>query len=473
MIIKKLMMILAALAMGMLTGCGSSSSSSTTVLGNAVKGPFQTGATVTATKLNADGTATDTVVQTTTTDDTGAYTLNADWGGLTEVTISGNYLDETDGSTKTGSASAIIVLPATSTGSNAVTANPNLASTISANIAKKALAANPNADPATVIKNSDAAVTTALGLPAGSDLASLNPLESGEANQQLLIASAIMQSAVNNGAATDVDTLIDSLAKDVEQGKPVGSNAGATATIATSAANVDVAALATNLSSSGATVDQTALATAQTAVTANIQTTLKGLAMAGNTFTFGASTFTIASTGVATAPTGTPAANTTFAFTLVDNTGAAATYNTTFTLDIAAAAATDKRQITASVPVTIVTDGAGAVSATVDAGAAFTYSGVDSNGLTVSGPATNVTANVIQASSANISVDFNALLTTIKNKLGANASAFNVLNTTGDYTFKFSITDVPIGTDNGAGGIAQLFPLTATGRTVSGTVTIQ
>lgn len=100
--------IVAILVSMVLVGCGGGSSSTvggtngtggTGANGAGTKGPFVKGSTVTAYKLDTNGTkSTIDVNSTVTTDDLGNYDLSSiTWSGPTQIVISGNYFNENNG----------------------------------------------------------------------------------------------------------------------------------------------------------------------------------------------------------------------------------------------------------------------------------------------------------------------------------------------------------------------------------------
>jgi len=510
---KRIYLLAAALAVLALIGCGSGGGGTATVVGSntvggaASKGPFQTGSTVTAYKLNTNGTRSATTATGTVSDNLGTYSLTGvSWAGMTEVVITGKYLDENTGNVSTADAtmSAIINLPTIGAAVNSTTANPNIASTVAASVAKKTLAVTPATTTAAVdsaLQSASQTTASALGLPttdangAAIDLSKLNVTSTadtnlGAANKQLLAVSATYLDAVTNGASTSITTLVTSLATDVNAGQALGTDSSSTAIIKTSQATVitNAATISSNLTtavtSAGGTADTTLAANLAAAATTTSNTsaaTLRGVAASGNTFTIGAVTYTIATTGAATAGAGTiSASGVTLALTFKDylNTagngaGAATTYATSFSFNLDATTGT--RAVSGSIsPVNVVTDGAGNVSITVPVSAVITYNGTDSAGLNVTGSTTNGTANIIQTSGTAVSIDANALLTTIQNKVGAGNAQLLILGTAGTFTFGFGIGGLNIGIENGgATGVSQLLPVgtTVSGRAVTGTLT--
>ncbi|WP_428739071.1 hypothetical protein [Sulfurimonas sp.] len=91
------------------SGCSSSSedttaqTSSSVLAGNAQKGPFLKGSSVTIYKIGEDFERTSIKVEGDIVDDFGTYDLNVSWSGLSEVVVSGYYYDETLEGTSTSS----------------------------------------------------------------------------------------------------------------------------------------------------------------------------------------------------------------------------------------------------------------------------------------------------------------------------------------------------------------------------------
>jgi len=487
------------------TTAGAPGGTTTNVSGNGVKGPFHLGATVVATKLNTDGTPTATTATTTVSDNLGTYSLTGiTWTGPTEVAITGTYLDERTGNILgPDTAKALIVIPALGAAVNSATVNPNVASTVAAEVAKTQLAAatatGAAVDPASVVAAASQTALQALGLPTTDaygnpvDPAKLNPLQTADpvnaaANQQLLVLSAALVDAYANSGAASVQALAASLATDVATGAPLGSSSGATTAInnGIANANANAATIAANVSSAmaaaGATppanLNATTLQSAATVAQKQVATTLKGYAIAGNSFTVGAATYTVDPYGVASTAGTTPYSNVVLGFTFNDYSGVTTPRTQSVALNFDIYSLNDSRRISGSLSqVDVYTDGVGNVSVTVPANAVLTYSGIDAQGVTVSGTATNIAANVIQTLNNVVSIDANALLNTIQRKVQAvnpNNVQLNVLNTAGTFAFEFGM-GLNVGHENAAGnGIDRLFPLTAVGgRGIRGTITTQ
>jgi len=502
---KRIISILAiALAAFVLASCGGGGSGgggavavgSNTVGGAATKGPFRAGSVVTAYKLNANGVRTATTAGTTVSDNLGTYSIpSLSWGGLTEVEINGFYFDEVANavSLSTATMSTIVNLPAIGGVVNSTTANPNVASTVAAAVAKKTLAVTPATNPAlaaSVLQSASQTTAAALGLPttdaAGApiDLSRLDVTKTADpnfaaANKQLLAVSATLLDAVANGAAASVTALTSSLATDVNTGQALGGSTGTTAIIQTSQATVvaNAATIAGNMTTAvagaGGTPDTGLAGTLGAAATTSATTSasvLRGIALVGNTFTIGTGapvTYMVATTGAATAGVGNiPAGAVVLKLTLADDSNLAgigpkiATYATTLNFRLASTG--DTRIINGSLsPVNIATDGAGGITATVPATAVLSYTGTTRAGLGVSGTATNVTA--ITSAANVISINANALATQI-----------GIALTAGTYTFAFGIAGLNIGFEKAIPpGISQLLPIGASvgGRAITGTLT--
>lgn len=87
-----------------LSACGggggneSPATSTSTLTGSVQKGAFQTGATITAQELDESANPTGNVANAEVINDLGAYNLSTTWSGWTELTVSGSYFDEYNGS---------------------------------------------------------------------------------------------------------------------------------------------------------------------------------------------------------------------------------------------------------------------------------------------------------------------------------------------------------------------------------------
>ncbi|PIS19623.1 MAG: hypothetical protein COY36_02400 [Zetaproteobacteria bacterium CG_4_10_14_0_2_um_filter_55_20] len=463
--------------------------------GNGNKGPFQTGATVTAYQLDAAGARTGTTKATTVTDNLGTYSLTGiTWAGATEIVITGSYLDENTGNVITGpeTLSAITVLPAIGTVVNNTTTNPNIASDAVAKLAKSNMATasaagSPVAADAAV-SSANGTVLQALGFPttdstgAALDTSKLDLTKTGDAtfgaaNAQLLALSAATTLTAGTATTNAIDAFITTLITDIKAGSALGTTSGNTAALNTNitTVNTNVATIVANINTVAATPVTTAqVTTAVTSTQTNITTALKGMAIQNNAFTIGTANYTVGTTGAATMTGGANpvASNVVLGFTFKDyrNTagtgaGAAATLSGTFGFYIASTVTGDSRKISGSLsPVTVTTDGAGAVAVAVPANAVLTFSGTNAAGVNVTGTATNIAANTIQTSASIVSINANTLLSTIQTKVG-NAS-LNVLSTAGTFSFEFGL-DLNIGHD-AVGSITNYFPVGAAGAKVSG-----
>ncbi len=500
-------------------GCGGGGSGSTTgsngVSGSGSKGPFQTGSTVTAYKLDANGARTTTTATTTVSDNLGTYSLSGiSWSGATEIVITGKYLNESTGTVTTNddTLSAFVVLPAIGTVVSSETVNPNIASDASAKLAKDNMSASGGTlDAAAAISSASDTVLQAFGIkttdasgnaidPNKLDLTKTGDAALGAANAQLLVMSAALKSTAGTGSVDVVKNLIANLVADIKNGSALGTTGGKTAAINTAiiTANTNAATLANNLTTAIQLVDSTraALTTVQitnaaAAVTTNVTTAVKGFALGAGTVGGVALLKNQFSIG-----TGTTGANTKKVYTIADNGGLAATtatsliaktdvvlkakfkdysnvtgtgngtattYNTTFSYYIKAQVGSRKIEGSLS-PVKVTTDGAGNVSITVPASAVLTFSGTDSQGAVITGTATNVGSNLIQASASALSIDANALLTSIQNKVGN--TSLNVLTTNGTFDFEFGL-GLNIGFDTGS-AMSGLYKTGTAGAKVSG-----
>lgn len=510
---RKILCVMAMIGVGAIVsacggGGGGAATGSNTASGIGSKGPFQQGATVTAYKLNPDGTRSTATLSTTVTDNLGHYNLaNIPWSGLTEIVITGNYFDEVAGAVSAAPAtmSTIVNLPAIGGAVNATTASPNVASTVAAEIAKQALVANPGANPSAVLQTANLQAASALGLPTQDangnpiDLSKLDVTNTadpalGAANQALLTTSATV---LDTAAATGqpVTQLAASFATDATSGQPLGTTLGVNPQVVASQNKVsaNAATIANNLNtavqSAGGTPNPNLPAQLPTVAKKTVNSSasvLHGLAM--NQFTLGnltPVTYTVAKNGAATIA---PASlNTTVAttdvvvsFNVTDLTNAGGngpavpgvTYAAVINFDIKETGnPADKRAFTGSLPVTVTTDGLGNVSIAVPAGAVLTYSGSDAAGAAFSGTSTNIQANTISANGATVTIDANALLGTAVGKTGQ--AAINILNAPGTFTATIGIAGVKFGHLGLGGAIDQLFPAGATtgGHAITATFT--
>lgn len=496
--ISNVMYTAAALAVAsLMAGCsgggGGAAVSTNAVGGAAVKGPFKTGATVTACPVNpatalCSGAATAT---TTVVDNLGNYSLkNITWGGMTLITVNGNYLDEITNTTQVGALSAIVNLPApTATGNTVTSVNPNIATSIAAAVAANEATKGVALD-ATTLQAANSLANAALGLPAGTDPTTLNPLNNA---QFLTVSAAFADLSATSGAS--IQNLATSMANDIATGQPLGT------TVPTGAAAPVTAALTTSLNTatvSAATIQANlqAAVPAGTAVTVVTPvapatppaTVLKGLGLTGNAFTVGIANCTIAATGAATCA-GTPVSTAvTFNLPLLDLTnatgtapGAAGTTQVAVSFSIAdnaiPAGAVAKRQMTGTIsPVNVATNGAGGVTFTVPVNATMTVSGTTSTGAIISNVVlTNLTANMITTGVGNVmTVNANQMLAMVQAKAATNPQlgALNVLGLPGTYNFSFGVSG-NIGFVNATNnGIVNLIPVgTGGGRVISGQIT--
>jgi len=504
------------------TGCGGGGSSSGTniISGQGSKGPFVKGSTVTAYELDSKGARTGTSQSTTTTDDLGSYTLTVSWSGPTEIVIKGKYLDELTGiiSDTDQELAAVEDLPPVVKGkSNPVTANPNVVTAVAAKLAKTSLAKGVSV--ATAIESSKSSALSFLGLPtkdkitgktidpAKLDLSNTADTDFGDTNAKLLAVSAAIADTFNKSTGlTDVTTLLDSFATDIEKGNTLGTAADASgakgaggATIAVqittsiTTVNTSIATIVTNINkvitdTKGSTaVDTKLTATLTTAVTdvkADVQTTLKGFTLSGNTISetsvSSGQTWTINSDGTTTVA-GAPATGTAVTISGIlkdrtkDGTASAGASSSAATFSFYIASTGDSRKISGSLsPVNIVVDSAGVVTVSVPANAVLTFSGTTTAGTTVSGTATNVSADTIITTSSLtgvFSINASNLLATITNKI--NNNDLNILQTAGTFNFEFGFSGIEIGHETAGGSLDTLFPATSTnvgGRVISGTI---
>jgi hypothetical protein len=484
----------------------------TLIQGQAVKGVFQPGATVTAVNLNNTAqTATGAVIDT-----LGNYRVSISWTGPTRVDISGPAIDEFTGALTNVTTPLRAIVPVTAAGST-VTGQVNLATSIAAAVltSTKTAGSISNTDVA------DANTTVARQILGASSTATLNEvsLTSGGAIAGQILAfqiAVLAQAGISNAAAA-----VTQLANNVVTGSALGSAPTTGTSVVTSAQiNTNIATIAaggaltvsgvgtvstaTVVANSGtglSTATVTAGATTNQTTTA---TTLRGFAVSGNGILLGGTvsgstcsggatgTISINSTpqAVASFSGSTSTSNVVVCLNFLDFTNSAGTgpatgttYPTVFTFKFVPTSTSDKRTISGTVSqVNIVTTGSSSTqisSVSVPAGTTLSVSGTDVNGTAISASATNLVAdtNFFQTNgTGGVAINFNTLLTLIQNKLGLSTSQFQNLSTAGTYTITFGFS-TPFGTANsGNTGIQQLFPQSTTtgvsGYTIIGQVTL-
>ena len=164
-----------------------------TVTGQAVKGPFKKGSTVTAIQFGGPGSATTSI-----TDDTGRYALSIPWNGPTEGTVTGFYVDEFDGQTSTTpiSLSAVTNIRISTAGQ----IHFNLPTTMVAKLTEADLPGNQPPPQSLVLdKNAIVGQTISAFLGATStlnDLASVDLSQPGAGPAQLLAFQLIVLAAM-------------------------------------------------------------------------------------------------------------------------------------------------------------------------------------------------------------------------------------------------------------------------------------
>ncbi len=230
----------------LLVGCGGGSGGISETVSNSAnglsnKGPFKKGSVVFARHIQNDGTYADgDELNTTTTDDKGSYTLSPSWSGITELRITGEYLNEATGSyMNDGNISAIVDLSgSTSAGINIFT---DMASSI---IKQKIKDGELNTKTFAQIKTeAQEIVQKQFNLKLdGAKLEDLDMTSSDkDANAQLMkVSAALMQTA-------DPKKALEDLKEDISDGEVDGIGLGAVAEIKKEVKNIDVTKVADNI----------------------------------------------------------------------------------------------------------------------------------------------------------------------------------------------------------------------------------
>ncbi len=199
-------------ATALLVGCGSSGGDTTDTEAQtpetltsvqsegtapANKGPFAVGSTVTAYKLNSDGSRSSESNTTQTVDDKGTFTISVSWEGPTELNIVGDYLNETTGTyMNDGDLSAIVDMK--SDGNNSL--GINIFTHMAASVIRNKMASDAGADFATLKEESKEVIAEQFNLQLDNDTAleDLDVTSSDEdANVQLLQISAALMNTPN------------------------------------------------------------------------------------------------------------------------------------------------------------------------------------------------------------------------------------------------------------------------------------
>ncbi len=211
---------------------GSAPSGSTPVVvsGQALKGPFLSGATVTLTQIAAPN----QTVSTTVTDSAGSFSVRVSWTGPTYLSVSGAFRDEFTGAT--GSQSSARPLRAVfdaSVGPNTV--QVNVATSIAAQIIADLQSSNPSHPiTASIVANENSNVAQAIiGSSYRGSITSISLNDSSDANGgQVLgfVLAVAAQTGVNN-----VDAAVRQLARNIADGRRLGAEVSGLTTAITTA----------------------------------------------------------------------------------------------------------------------------------------------------------------------------------------------------------------------------------------------
>jgi hypothetical protein len=468
----------------------------TNISGQGIKGPFQVGATVTAREVNSPNrTATGSI-----TDNLGNYSVTTSWDGPTTIEISGAFKDDFTGAISNQPASSPLRAVINATAGGNASGQVNLATSIAAQAVLSLQASGTTVTSSVVNAQNLATAQKILGTSSNADISQVNlsTTSSSSAGQVLAFVLAV---AAQSGTS-DVTTAISQLASNVVNSVPFGTAvAGTTSPITATQLQTNLSTIRDggNLTVTGVGTVSTATAlanvgTGQTTSSIssqvnpnNVSTVPSGFAIRGNNVTIGAATATVNSAGTATVTGTTAKTNVLVGFNFMDysnqaGTGpaGATTYNVVFNFSISPASGSDQRTITGTVTsVTVATNGTGGVSVSVPANATMTFSGRNSAGATVTGSATNLTADsafftsgTTTANGTPVTINANTLLNLISSKVGGQLQS---LNTAGTFNFSFGFS-LPIGTENNGGtGISALFPQGSTtgfGYTFGGMITL-
>ncbi|RMH60479.1 MAG: hypothetical protein D6678_05800, partial [Zetaproteobacteria bacterium] len=200
-------MLAAVLTLANCGGGGGGGAAGSTVSGTGLKGPYQTGATVTVYQLNTNGTRAAVAGQGQVTDNAGRYTatITPGYNGPFEIVISGPYVDELSGQVVTTPQPTSVVVPDVAT-AQAGQANVNPIATIQTELAKQAMA--KGAQPTAAIQTAGDLALQSFGIPttdangnpvspASVDI--FNPNTDPNIAAQVLVASATASALVNQG----------------------------------------------------------------------------------------------------------------------------------------------------------------------------------------------------------------------------------------------------------------------------------
>jgi len=238
-------------ATALLVGCGSSGGSDSVTSPDAPtqsqgtapanKGPFALGSTVTAYKLNSDGSRSTETNSTKTTDDKGTFTISVPWEGPTELNIVGEYLNETTGTyMNDGDLSAIVDMK--SSGNNSL--GINIFTHMAASVIRNKMASSSGVDFSTLKEESKEVIANQFNLKLDADTAleDLDVTSSDEdANVQLLQISAALMNTPN-----PTETLAN-ISEDLSDGEVDDEGQAALQELDEEMEQVDIVAVAQNI----------------------------------------------------------------------------------------------------------------------------------------------------------------------------------------------------------------------------------
>ncbi|MBF0281059.1 MAG: hypothetical protein HQM07_00595 [Zetaproteobacteria bacterium] len=519
------------------TGCGGGGTTSapvaasTTVNGVVSKGPYLFGTPVNVYQVVNGVRATTAIATGTVTDDIGSYSvvMPSSAVGPFEIVVSGQYVDEmTGGVSTTSQPTSMIVADVASAAAGQANLNP--VTSIQTELTKQALLGGAT-DVAAAISNAGNQALTALGVSTTDssgkavDPAKLNMMSAADSKiaAELITASATVAKILNTANAANpatptvtLATFAKNAATDIKAGAPLGTTATGsvnTAAIATAQAAVTtlgssaiLSNLTTGVTNQASTNGNAAPTSVTTALSSNVGPALttavttqvspavvRGFGLEP-TFTVGTVAGSVASYTLTKTPVGLKSATPVstkdivlkFGFTDLNNaTGMAAlgtvnTYNVPFNFQIKSTTGTQKVQGTID-QVLMEVDATGLVTAiSIPTGAKLDYTAVTAApAVTITGAVTNSAANsnIVTVANTppvnNLTVDANALLSTINNKINNASVNLTTVLIAGTYAFDFSM-GLPMGLNNG-GTMANLFATTPyiNARGITGTITLK
>jgi hypothetical protein len=204
---------------------GSTTSTTSTLSGTAIKGPFKAGSIITATQIDGTGR-----VQGTVSNNQGAYSITVTWTGPTKIEVTGTYADELnnnqDATVPAGDPIAVITEAVAGT---TVTAHPNLITSIAAKLIEEQRAAGTPVT-STVIQQANRQTSQAVLGQQIDALATvdLTKAKSDEKASKMLSMQLVLASAGTSGAAFS-NAAATQLAKNIRNGRPLGSTQDGTA----------------------------------------------------------------------------------------------------------------------------------------------------------------------------------------------------------------------------------------------------